>query len=175
MPVSFATIGSAGAGAGAGMIKGSGYTAETMNGYEYRSKGMYSMYGMGGQYDEHGALFAAGGMAAGAAGASMRSVGGLGAAAGGGAQVSFGAASAGESQAALNEEFIRGYFFDVSIAVMCCLSSARLMTNKFYSETDSHVNFMYFINNLTCYLFLIAGMYAILYLEYNRHFFSCSL
>ncbi|CAI9604999.1 unnamed protein product, partial [Staurois parvus] len=118
MPLAMGAIGAAGAGAaaGAGMLKGSAYAMEGMDGYEYNAKGMYSssMYGMGGRYEEQGALITAGEMAAGGAGAGMRAIGvlGSGSGAGAGAQVSFGASGAGGSQAVLNEEFMRGYFYD---------------------------------------------------------------
>ncbi|PIO22560.1 hypothetical protein AB205_0168890 [Aquarana catesbeiana] len=118
MPLAIGAIGAAGAGAGAavgaGMLKGSGYAMEAMDGYDYSAKGMYSssMYGMGGRYEESGALLTAGEMATGGAGAGMRAIGVLGSGSGAGAQVSFGAAGAGGSQVVLNEEFMRGYFFD---------------------------------------------------------------
>lgn len=153
MPLAVGAIGAAGAGAGAavgaGMLKGSGYAMEAMDGYDYSAKGMYSssMYGMGGRYEESGALLTAGEMATGGAGAGMRAIGVLGSGSGAGAQVSFGAAGAGGSQVVLNEEFMRGYFFDVSICdfytVVVCFHSARLRTLQFYNCicSDSTRNF----------------------------------
>ncbi|XP_075069563.1 desmoglein-2 [Mixophyes fleayi] len=113
--IGFAGAGAGGgAGAGAGMIKGDGYGMQ--EGYDYNSKGMYNSNTLlERRYEENRGLFTAAEMAAGA-GSGMRSIGvlGSGGGSGTGGQVSF--AGAG-SQAALNEGFLKGYFYD---KVMAC-------------------------------------------------------
>ncbi|KAM9308358.1 desmoglein-2 [Gastrophryne carolinensis] len=114
VPVGFGAIGVAGgAGAGAGNMKGNGVVFDSGDGYDYSSKGWYnsSMH-----YGEQENLLTSGGMAAGG-GMVMKGFMASGGGYAAGNQASFGASGAGGSQAALNEDFMRGYFYD---KVMCC-------------------------------------------------------
>ncbi|KAM3928143.1 desmoglein-2 [Leptodactylus fuscus] len=127
IPTTIGALGAAGAGAGAGVMAGAGtgmrdgYGMQSMDGY---SKEMYhSSMVMNGQYDENHALLSRGEMAAGA-GSGVR-MSGVGSAAGAG--YGYGVAGGGGSQAALNEEFIKGYFYD---KVLGCADEDLAQTAK---------------------------------------------
>ncbi|XP_040289294.1 desmoglein-2 isoform X2 [Bufo bufo] len=114
LPSAIGTVGSAGLGAGTGVGMRDGYGMQSMDGYGY-SKDMYhSSMGVERHYDENQVLLSREEMTAGSLGGNMRMISGLASAAGAGAGAGYGYGIAGGAggQAALNEGFIKGYFYD---------------------------------------------------------------
>lgn len=130
LPPVIGIVGSAGlAAAGAG-IKDA-YGMNSMEGYGYAKDMYHSSTVMDRHYDESQVLMSGREMAA--VGGGVRMISGLGAGVGAGAGAGAGAghgygfAGSGGSQAALNEEFIKGYFYDVSNPVICYFLSPFIM------------------------------------------------
>ncbi|XP_072008125.1 desmoglein-2 isoform X1 [Engystomops pustulosus] len=128
IPATIGTIGAAGltAGAGAGMA----YGMQSMDGYGYNKEMYHSSMMMDRQYEENQVLMSRGEMTA-RAGSSggVRMMSGMASAAGAaaGAGYGYGVAGSAGSQAALNEEFIKGYFYD---RVMGCADEDMAQASK---------------------------------------------